>query len=56
MKPTGFNTPAVGAYGGWKAKSREKQARVKTLIDLHVANKKPKFLGDLTSTEIASYR
>ena len=56
MKPTGVNTSDVVAYGGWKTKFREKPARGKMLIDLHVANKKPKFLGDLTSTEIASYR
>ena len=56
MKLTGFNAPDVGAYGGWKTKFREKLARVKTLIDLHVTNKKPKFLGDPISIGIASNR
>jgi vancomycin permeability regulator SanA len=56
MKPTGVNTSDVVAYGGWKTKFREKPARGKMLIDLHVANKKPKFLGDPISIGIASYR
>ena len=29
VKLTGFNTPDVGDYGGWKTKFREKPARVR---------------------------
>ena len=56
MKPTGFNTPDVEAYGGWKTKFREKPARVKTLTDLHLTDKKLKLLGGPISIGIASYR
>ena len=56
MELTGFNAPDVGAYGGWKTRVREKLARVKTLIDLHVTQQKPKFLGDPIAIGIAANR
>lgn len=42
---TGLNAVDVRRYSGWKTRSREKLARVKTLLDLHLTHQKPKFLG-----------
>jgi SanA protein len=43
---TGLNAPDVSRYSGWKTKTREKLARVKTLMDLHLLHGEPKFLGE----------
>ena len=41
----GLNAPDVSGAGGLRTKAREKLARVKTLLDLHLFKTKPKFLG-----------
>ncbi|MDX5325726.1 MAG: YdcF family protein [Bacteroidota bacterium] len=42
----GFNAKDVGTSYGFKTRLREKLARVKTLLDLHILNTEPKFLGE----------
>ena len=42
----GYNAKDISLRSGLKTKTRELLARVKVLIDLHLINKGPKFLGD----------
>ena len=42
-----FNAEEVGTYGSFKTKTREVLARVKTVLDIHVFNTQPKFLGEV---------
>ncbi len=41
-----YNAQDVGFTSGLKVQIREKMARVKVLLDLHLLNTQPKFLGD----------
>lgn len=42
----GFNAQGVTRSYGLKTELREKLARVKTILDIHILNTSPKFLGD----------
>lgn len=46
IKAIAFNAKDVGNQFGFKTKLREIFAKVKVIIDLHLINKKPKFLGE----------
>lgn len=41
----GWNAGEVNWAGSWKTRMREKLARVKTILDLHVLRSSPRFLG-----------
>ena len=41
-----YNAEAVGGYAGLRALAREVFARVKALLDVHILNRQPKFLGN----------
>ena len=45
MKIYGFNAQEVDAFNAFKTHLREKLARVKTVLDVWILNRKPKFLG-----------
>jgi SanA protein len=45
MDAIGFNAAEVNAYNGFKTKCREHLARVRTLLDVYLFRKSPKFLG-----------
>ncbi len=49
-----YNAKEVGVYASLKTKTRELFARVKTILDLHILNTKPKFLGKLVISPISS--
>ncbi len=42
----GFNARDVTRSYGLKTELREKLARVKTILDIHILNTSPKFLGE----------
>lgn len=46
MEAIGFNARDVDQFYGLKTMLREKLARIKMLLDLHVLNTQPKFLGN----------
>tara|TARA_R110000850_G_scaffold167796_5_gene292846 strand:- start:1848 stop:2516 length:669 start_codon:yes stop_codon:yes gene_type:complete len=46
IKLTGLNAPDVWQHAGWRTRTREKFARVKTILDLHVFGVQPRFLGE----------
>lgn len=52
MKAIGFNAAEVGRLYGLKTELREKLARAKTLLDIHVLKTTPKFLGERISIEL----
>lgn len=45
INAVGFNARDVDFRYGYKTKLREKFARVKTILDIHLLNTQPKFLG-----------
>lgn len=46
MQAVGYNARDVSRLYGFKTMVREKLARTKTMLDIHVLNTLPKFLGD----------
>lgn len=52
MKAIGFNAREVGRLYGLKTALREKLARTKTLLDIHVLKTTPKFLGERIHIEL----
>lgn len=46
MSAVGFNAQEVGPHYSLKTRLREKLARAKTLLDIHVLHTAPKFLGE----------
>lgn len=46
MQAVGFNAKDVDQFYGLKTTVREKLARIKTLLDVHVLSTDPKFLGE----------
>ena len=45
IEAKGCNAPDVGGGAGLRTRLREKLARVKTVLDLHLLNSRPKYLG-----------
>lgn len=52
MEAVGFNAQDVDHFYGLKTMTREKLARAKTLLDVHVLSTIPRFLGDRIEIEI----
>ncbi len=52
MTAIGYNARDVGQFYGLKTMLREKLARTKTLLDVHVLNTVPRFLGDKITIEM----
>jgi SanA protein len=46
IEARGLNVEDVSRFRGWKTKTREKLARVKTVLDLYLLGTTPRFLGD----------
>jgi SanA protein len=46
LKAIGYNAADVDRFYGLKTMTREKLARIRTLLDVHVLNTKPRFFGD----------
>ena len=46
MEMIGLNAEDVSKHRGIRTKAREKFARVKTLLDVHLFNTQPRHLGD----------
>lgn len=54
LETIAYDAQDVGVQYGLKTNLREKLARVKTLLDVHILNKAPKFLGEKVEITEAS--
>lgn len=54
LETIAYDAQDVGTYYGLKTNLREKLARVKTMLDVHLLHKSPKFLGDKVEITDAS--
>lgn len=54
LETIAYDAQDVGTHYGLKTNLREKLARVKTLLDVHILNKAPKFLGEKVEITEAS--
>lgn len=52
MSAVGFNAKEVGRLYGLKTALREKLARTKTMLDIHLLKTRPKFLGERIEIEL----
>jgi SanA protein len=52
LKAIGYNAADVDAAYGFKTMLRERLARIRTLLDVHVLNTSPRFLGDSIEIEL----